>query len=396
MKSDILIIGGGQAGCMVAVALRQKKFTGSVLIIGEENHRPYQRPPLSKGFLNGEIELEKIYLKSNDYYKNNKISLITGKSVIMIDKENKNIELDNHEKFTYDKLVITTGSKLRKLNFDCNEKNIFYLRTIEDAINIQTVLNNKKHIIIIGAGYIGLEIAASAISKNINVTVLEMENRVMKRSVCSITSDFLEEKHTKYGVNFIFNISITEIKDHLGHKRIIFSDGNYIDSDAVVVGVGIEPNTELALKAGLECNNGILVDDNGQTSHKNIFSAGDCANHPNRIFQRRIRLESVHNAVEQAKTVAAAIKGENKPYNQVPWFWSNQYDVKLQIAGISSNYDECIVEGSLKEEKFTVFYFMKEKLVAVDTINNNKAFTKGRKLISSGARHQNFLEKNTI
>jgi 3-phenylpropionate/trans-cinnamate dioxygenase ferredoxin reductase subunit len=212
-----------------------------------------------------------------------------------------------------------------------------------------------------------------------------MEDRVMSRVICPVVSDFFQKKHEAEGVNFKFNVSVIDIEDSHNQKQIKCTDGTVIDTDAVVIGVGIKPNIELAVNSGLLCQDGIVVDENGQTSDDSIFAAGDCTNHPNNIYHKRLRLESVHNAVEQAKSVAASISGENKPYHQVPWFWSDQYNLKLQIAGISKNHDQYVVRGDIEEEKFTVFYLKKKKIIAVDTINNLKEFFNGKKLIAMGA-----------
>ena len=212
-----------------------------------------------------------------------------------------------------------------------------------------------------------------------------MEDRVMNRVICPVVSEFFQKKHRAEGVKFKFNASVIDIEDNHNQKQIKCTDGAVIDTDAVVIGVGIKPNIELAINSGLVCQDGIVVDENGQTSDESIFAAGDCTNHPNSIYHKRLRLESVHNAVEQAKSVAASISGENKPYHQVPWFWSDQYNLKLQIAGISQNYDQYIVRGDMEEEKFTVFYLKNKKIIAVDTINNLKEFFNGKKLIAMGA-----------
>ena len=331
IENGVVIIGAGQAGCMAAIALRQFKYKGTITLIGKENHLPYQRPPLSKGFLMDKIEEESLLLRSMAYYKNRKIKIFKNKTVVNIDRDKKTIILDDQFEQNYQQLILTTGSNLKKLKFSCNTNNLHYLRNIKDALEIKSTLNNKKNIAILGAGYIGLEIAAAAIKKKLEVTVVEMESTVMSRSVCSETSAFFLNKHEKMGVKFKLNTSIRDIKDHNNHKKIIFNDGTIIFSDAVVIGVGIKPNLKLALESGLKCNNGIIVDEHGQTSDKNIFASGDCTNHPNKILNTRLRLESVQNAVEQSKSVAAYITGVEKPYNQVPWFWSINMTLSFKL-----------------------------------------------------------------
>ena len=222
--------------------------------------------------------------------------------------------------------------------------------------------------------------------KNLEVRVLELDNKVMGRVVSPEVSHFFQKKHQSEGVEFKFNTSITDIEDRGKQKRIIFSDGSFLNTDVVVIGVGIKPNIELAKSSGLKCDNGILVDDNGQTSDPHIFAVGDCSNHPNDIFKQRLRLESVQNAVNQAKTIAASITGNHKPYQEVPWFWSDQYNIKLQIAGISKDHDHRVIRGSPEEEKFAVFYLKNNRLIAVDAINSPQEFTIGKKLIANKAK----------
>jgi len=385
VKSNVVIIGGGQAGCMTAIALRQKKYEGSILIINEENHLPYQRPPLSKGFLMDEVKEENLYLKSARYFEKNNIKLMTNKMVSEINTDNRTVIIDNLE-VNYDKLSISTGSSPNKISLSCKEKGIHYLRSISDAKNIKKTIKTKKDIVLIGAGYIGLEIAASSIKNGLKVTILEKETRVMSRSVCSKTSAFIQKKHEQEGVKFLFNLSIKDIDDYKNKKKIICSNGEVILADAVIIGVGIKPNIQLAKSSNLECKNGIVVDEYGRTSNRDIYAAGDCTNHPNNIYKKMLRLESVHNAIEQAKTVAISIMGDKKPYRQVPWFWSNQYNLKIQIAGISKDYDEYIVKDEIRNKKLAVFYLKKNKLIAVDAINNPKVFSQGKKLIAIGGK----------
>ena len=382
MKNDVVIIGAGHAGGMTAISLRQRKYQGSITLIGEENLLPYQRPALSKGFLSGDIEEKSLYLKSQDYFDKNNINIIRNCEVVAIDRNNKIVLLENQKQLGYEKLIIATGSIVKKLKTSSRETDLYYLRTIGDSLKIREKLRNKNKITIIGAGYIGLEIASIAIKKNLEVNVVELANRVMGRVVSSEVSDFFQKKHQSEGIEFKFNTSITDIENQGKQKKIICSDGSCFSTDVVVVGVGITPNVELAKSSGLTCDNGILVDENGQTSDPHIFAVGDCSNHPNNIFKQRLRLESVQNAVEQAKSIAASIAGSVKPYQAVPWFWSDQYNIKLQIAGISQNYDHCVVRGFPEEEKFAVFYQKDKRIIAVDAINSPKEFMVGKKWIA--------------
>jgi len=381
MKNSVVIIGAGHAGGMTAISLRRKKYQGPIKLIGEENFLPYQRPALSKRFLSGEIEEKRLYLKSKDYFNKNNINIINNTKVTAIDRNNKTIHLNNQEKIGYKKLVIATGSIVNQIKTSGRETNLYYLRTIGDSLKLREILSNKNKIVIIGAGYIGLEIASVAIKKNLKVIVLEQENRVMERVVSSEVSDFFQKKHQSEGVVFKFNSSINDIEDHGKQKRIICNDGSVLNTGSVIIGIGIKPNIKLAQNSGLACDNGITVNEIGQTSDRHIFAVGDCSNHPNNIFKSRLRLESVQNAVEQAQSVAETIASKQTPYHAIPWFWSDQYNIKLQIAGISKDHDHRVIRGHPEEERFAVFYQKEKRLIAIDTINSPREFAIGKKLI---------------
>ena len=383
MQYDVIIIGGGQAGAMSAITLRQKKFSGRILLISNEGYLPYQRPPLSKAFLTDLLLTESLYIKSGAYYKRNKIDILMNDTVELIDRNKKNIILENGGKYSYQKLVLATGSELNILDATCDKKNIYYLRTIDDSIKIRSLLEQQQKIVIVGAGYIGLEIAAAAIQKNQQVIVLEADNRVMSRSVCPETSNFFEAIHKKEGVNFFFNTLIEDIHQHNSQKIITVNNDESINADAIIIGIGVNPKIGLAVEAGLDCQNGILVNEFCQTSDDNIFAIGDCANYPNSIYGQRLRLESVQNALEQAKIAASTINGLDLPHDQIPWFWSDQYNIKLRIAGVATGYENYVVRGNISEEKFSVFYLKEERLIAIETINDNKSFSVGKKLIKN-------------
>ena len=384
MKNDVVIIGAGHAGGMAAISLRQRKYQGSITLVGEERFFPYQRPALSKGFLSGELGEKTLYLKSEDYFEKKKINVLRNSKVIAIDRSQKTLLLENQKQLGYKQLIIATGSVVNKLRIT-NREDVYYLRTIGDSLRIRKKLKNHKKITIIGAGYIGLEIASIAVKKNLEVKIVELENRVMGRVVSSEVSDFFQKKHQAEGVEFKFNSSITGIEPQGQQKRILCSDGSSFNTDFVVVGVGIQPNIELAESSGLRCNNGILVNDHGQTSDASVFAVGDCSNQPNKLFKKRLRLESVSNAVEQARSVAASIAGIQTGDQEVPWFWSDQYNLKLQIAGISQDHDHRVIRGCLEEEKFAVFYEKEKRLIAVDAINSPKEFMIGKKWIAMQA-----------
>lgn len=381
MKKKTIIIGAGHAGGMTAIFLSKKKYKGQIILIGQENHHPYQKPPLSKDFLTTTLESKHLYLKSENFYKRNSIRILKGQEVKKIDRQEKHLKLENGNQLDFENLVLATGSLLTKINTGCNGSNINYLRSIEDAIKLKNNLLNKKSVTIIGAGYIGLEVASSAIKHKLKTTIIEMEDSVMKRSVSNDVSNFFEYQHSKHGVKFLFNRSVNSIKNFKGRKEIVCNDGTVIHSDFVVVGVGVKPNMELAEEIGLECNNGIIVDENGVTNDPNIYAVGDCTNQFNKLYKKRLHFESVQNCIDQSNTVASSITGNHKPFVAVPWFWSDQYDLKLQIVGIREQYDEKIIRGNIKERKFSVLYLRNRKLISIECINQPKDFIASKKLI---------------
>ena len=386
MKSDsgVVILGAGHAGLMSAVCLRQKKYKGPILIVGKEKYLPYQRPPLSKSFIANEVSTENLYLKTENYFRKNNIDILIDRKAEYIDKNKKIIQLDNKKQLSYEKLIIATGSKLKKLNLNCTDENLFYLRDIDNAIRLRSALNQKKTMLIIGAGYIGLEVASIARKRNLKVTIVDISNRVMGRSVSKYTSDFLYKKHQAHGVKFEFDQTIKDIDDFNNKKRVIFDNGKTIDADLILLGIGVTANTELAEKSGLECKNGIIVDENCRTSESDIFAAGDCANQYRKLYNYRQRLESVHNATSQSKIISDVIIGKNIKDEEIPWFWSDQYNLKLLIAGLSMDHENYVVRGNASEEKFTVFYLKNERVIALEAINDQKSFSAGKKLIKTG------------
>ena len=383
MKYDVIIIGGGQAGSMLAITLRQQKFLGSILLISDESHLPYQRPPLSKSFLSCSTTTKSLYFKSSAYYEKNQIDILLNNNVTSINRTDKNIALENGKKFYYKTLVIATGSKLNTLDFHCDNNKIYYLKTINDSMKIRSLLDQQQKIVIIGAGYIGLEIAAAASKKNHQVIVLEADSRVMSRSVCPETSHFFELMHEKEGVHFFFNALIKNIHQHNNQKMITLNNHESINADAIIIGVGVKPKIDLAVAAGLDCENGITVNKFCQTSDDNIFAVGDCTNYPNTIYDQRLRLESVQNAIEQAKIAASKINEIDLPNDHIPWFWSDQYNIKLKIVGVATDYEHYVVRGNIAEKKFSVFYLKNGRLIALETINDNKSFSLGKKLIKN-------------
>ena len=382
--NNLVIIGTGQSAAQCALTLRRNMFKDNITMIGEEKHLPYQRPPLSKEFLSGEVSLERVFMKSKEFFDQNDVTIFTSTPVISIDRNKKILSLSNQEDLTYNKLVIATGSRVRKLNVEGSSlKNISYLRSIEDANRLKEYFKFGKKLVIVGAGYVGLEVAATAVKKGINVTLIEMENRIMSRTVDPVISKYFDSLHRQNGVEICLEAALEKFEGKDAVERVICSNGQIIEADGVLIGVGLLPNQELAESAGLNCNNGILVDEFGRTEDTSIFACGDCTNHPNTYLNKNLRLESVHNALEQAKTVAMSLLGKQEKYNQVPWFWSDQYDKKLQIVGFSDDHDELVIRGSIEEDNFMLFFLKEGKLIAVNAVNNPKEFLICKKLVAN-------------
>jgi 3-phenylpropionate/trans-cinnamate dioxygenase ferredoxin reductase subunit len=388
MTDTIVIAGAGHAAGQAAVSLRQGGFGGRIVMIGEEPYLPYQRPPLSKKFLAGELELDRLLIRHDKYYDEHDVEVRTSTRVESIDPVGRAVALSDGERLSYDRLVLATGSHTRKLDLSgADLAGVHYLRTIDDVKNIQTGFASGARMVVIGAGYIGLEVAAVAVTRGLSVTVVEVADRVMSRVVAPEVSAFFERVHREEGVDILCGRGPKS--SLVGEKKVAAlqsADGTELPADLVVIGVGIAPTVDIAEAAGIDCDDGILVDEFCRTSDPNILAIGDCTNHPNKLLGRRLRLESVHNAQEQAKTAAATLCGELKPYNQVPWFWSDQYDLKLQIVGVSGEHDSLVLRGDPAGRSFAAFYMKGDLLIAVDAINSAREFMLSKKLIAAGAR----------
>ena len=381
-KEKTLIIGGGQAACQTATSLKSKKYDGEIKIFCSENYLPYQRPPLSKKFLMGELDKERLFFKPEKFYTENEISINLNSFVQRIDIENKEIFLENNKKENYDNLVIATGTIPRKIDSEKKiSDKVFYLRSIEDVLNIRDKIKESKKVTIIGGGYIGLEVAAIINNLGLQVTIVEMASRILERVTSETISSFYTKVHRQAGVEILTNTSVEGLSENNNGIEVITSNGGII-SDFVIVGIGVLPCDTLAFESGIEVKNGIIVDEFCKTSNDSVFSAGDCTMHPNNFYNKNIRLESVHNAIEQGKTVATSIIGEKTAYNQVPWFWSDQYETKLQIVGLLDNYDDIIVRGDKEKQSFAVFYLKDNAIIASDCINRPAEHMMSRKLIS--------------
>lgn len=385
MSETYIVIGAGHAGGMAVANLRSKGFDGNLILYGEEPYDPYERPPLSKHLLAGEIEIERTYLKKPDWYAGKNIDLRKNVRVESIDRAAKTVTDSTGATVGYDKLLLATGTRVRKLSIPgADLEGIFYLREIDDTLAIQERMTAGAKVVIVGGGYIGLEVAAVAVKAGCDVTVLEGLDRVMNRVVAPEVSAFYEDVHREAGVKIHCGVGVTGFSGGASITQVECADGTAYPADIAVVGIGVIPNVELAEVAGLEVDNGVVVDEFAQTSDPDIWAAGDVTNHPNAILGGRLRLESVQNAVDQAKTAAAAMTGNPKPYAEVPWFWSDQYDLKLQIVGLSQPDDEVVVRGDPASHSFSVVYLRGGKFVAINAINAIKDFMASKKLVAAG------------
>lgn len=392
MSESFIIVGAGQAAAQAVTTLRSAGFGGTITVYGDEPYLPYQRPPLSKKFLMGEIGRDRLELKPLSFYEGAGVVLKLGVSVISIDRTNRIALVSDGTSARYDKLLLATGAHVRRVRLPgVDLQNVFYLRTIADVDAIRPRLQPGRNVVLVGGGYIGLEVAAVAAKHGCKVNVLEMADRVMNRVVCEPVSDFYQQEHRKAGVTLTLNAMVAGFEGAGGTlTQVQISDGHHVPADLAIIGVGVDPNVALADAAGLTCQNGILVDEFGATSDPDIFAAGDCTNHPNPFVGGLIRLESVQNAIDQAKHAALAMLGKKTPYGEVPWFWSDQYDLKLQIAGIRAGHDEMVMRGDPKKRQFAVFYLRgglaDGQVVAVESVNAVPEYMIGRKLIAARAR----------
>jgi 3-phenylpropionate/trans-cinnamate dioxygenase ferredoxin reductase subunit len=380
----IVIVGAGHAAGQLITTLKQQKFTGRIVLIGDEPHLPYQRPPLSKKFLAGELATERLYVKPPSFFDDPNIDLRLSTHVTSIDCAKKTVQTSCGDNIAYDTLVLALGARVRRLPIDGAElQGVHYLRNIADVEAIRASVANAKRVAIIGAGYIGLEVAAVTRQLGLDVTVIEMAERVMSRVVSPVISDFYQTEHANHGVKIRLATGVTALRGNHAVASVETGDGEQIAADFAVIGVGVIPNTELAEAAGLRVANGIVVDDRCRSSAPDVYAIGDCTLHPNRIYDRDLRLESVHNALEQAKTAANNICGKDSQYDQVPWFWSDQYDLKLQIAGLSQGYDEVVVRGDPATRSFACLYLKNGRLIATDAVNAPREFVQSKALIAN-------------
>ncbi|HEX2591413.1 MAG TPA: FAD-dependent oxidoreductase [Rhizomicrobium sp.] len=381
MNEHIVIVGAGQSGAQAVASLRSEGFTGAMTMIGDEPFPPYQRPPLSKAYLNGSMERERLFLKPDAFYADAKCELILGVGATHIDRARKVVVLADGREIAYDKLLIATGSRVRKIPVPgADLPGIFYLRGIADVDALREKFQSVKNLAIVGGGYIGLEVAAVGRKAGLEVTVFEAMDRVMARAVSKPISDFYEKVHRDAGVNLLLNTGVERFEGE-GALQAIRAGGKSYAAEAALVGIGIGPNVELAKDAGLKCDDGIVVDNGAQTEDPNIFAAGDCTKHTGREGLQ-LRLECVQNAIDQAKHAALTMTGKSTNYQEVPWFWSDQYDLKLQIAGLIRPTDSIVLRGDPASRKFAAFHLRDGVVAAVESVNAAPEYLMGRKMIA--------------
>ncbi|WP_299616911.1 NAD(P)/FAD-dependent oxidoreductase [Pelagibius sp.] len=382
--SRIVIVGAGQAGASLAAKLRALGHDGSITLIGSEHAPPYQRPPLSKKYLMGELDAERLYLRPETFYGEQGIELRGGVTVTAIDRSAKAVALDNGENLAYDQLALTTGSDPIRLPGEIGGTlaGVYTLRSLADADAMAAEFVEGRRVLVIGGGYIGLEIAAVAAARGLAVTLVEMAERILQRVAAPATSGFFADLHRAHGVDLREGTAVTGLTGEGRVSAASFADGTSLDIDFAVVGIGIRPSTGLAEAAGLAVENGIRVDGDGRTSDPAIFAAGDCTSFPYR--GGRVRLESVGNAIDQAEATAASMMGGTAGYRARPWFWSDQYDVKLQIAGLSAGYDKTVVRAGGGARAQSVWYYRGDELLAVDAMNDPRSYMMGKRWIEAG------------
>jgi 3-phenylpropionate/trans-cinnamate dioxygenase ferredoxin reductase subunit len=385
LNASVVIVGAGHAGGTLAALLRQYGHTGSIVMVGDEPIAPYQRPPLSKAWLKGEADADSLALRPLEFYAEANIDFRPSVRAVKLERSARKVQLSDGSQLDYDVLVIATGARAIALPIPgADLAGVLSLRTAADAEALKTQVGPGKKLAVVGGGYIGLEVAASGRALGAEVVVLEREARLLARVACEALSTFFRDVHEQHGVTFELGASVTGFVGEDGHiTGVALADGRVIPCDTAVVGVGVIPNDELAVDSGLETARGIVVDLEARTADPHVFAIGDVAHRPMPIYGRMFRMESVPNALEQAKQAACAITGRAAPAGEVPWQWSDQYNLKLQIAGYAFDVDEIIVRGDPKSGKFAVFHLKGDQLQSVEAINSPPEFMMGRQLIGN-------------
>lgn len=380
-----VVIGASHAGAQLAASLRQEKWAGEIVLIGDEAALPYHRPPLSKAYLAGKHTLHELAIRSADFYEKQQIQLL-DQTVASVDPSTRNLMLSNGESMAYDELALCTGARPRRLDMTgADLPGIYYLRTAREVEAIRTAAATVDRAVIIGGGYIGLEVAASLRALGLDVVLLEAAERVLQRVTAYEMSRFFTRIHREEGVDVRTGVEVKEFSGDHQVREVILAGGESIRADMVIIGVGVEPNTDLALAAGLIVEDGVLIDAHARTSDPHITAAGDCTCQDTVRYGRRIRLESVPSATEQAKVAAASMCGKSKEISALPWFWSDQYDLKLQIAGLNTGYDEIVLDGDPAHDRdFTCYYLREGELIAADCVNRPRDFMAAKRDITQG------------
>jgi len=385
MGMKIVVIGAGQAACSFAARYREHDKRSALVIIGDEPLHPYQRPPLSKKYITGEMSAERLLLRPPDWYQDNDIQCVTGQQAMAIDRTHKTITLSGGAVIEWDRLVLATGSAPRGLPAAIGGalEGVYLLRSVADADQIRAELVKGRRVLVIGGGYIGLEASAIAAQSGLKVTLVEAADRILQRVACPETSDYFRKLHADNAVTIHENCRLDHFEETNGRvSAAMLEDGTRIDTDFVLAGIGIMPNTGLAEKAGLAVDGGVVVDNHCQTSDPAIFATGDCT-----VFDFKgmsTRLESVQNAIDQAECVADNMAGHVRAYQPVPWFWSDQYEVKLQIAGLNRGYDRIVVRAGERFGSLTHWYFAGSTFLAVDAMNDPRSYMVGKRLLEAG------------
>jgi 3-phenylpropionate/trans-cinnamate dioxygenase ferredoxin reductase subunit len=380
----LVIIGGSYAAQQIAASARECGYAEPITLISDEAFLPYQRPPLSKGFPSGKVEQDALILRPDSFYAENRIDLMLDTRVEQIDRQKKIVVTAGGQSIPYDKLAIATGARARLFKGPGAELDgVLPVRSLADAIDLRDRAPKVSEIVVIGGGFIGLEVASALRTLGKTVTVIEFAPRLLGRAVGPILSDFMADYHRAQGVHIVLNESVTEIRGENGRvTSVLCSKGDSFPADLVVVGIGALPNTELAEAAGLACRDGIIVDEHARTSDPDIVAAGDCTRHPSVFAGKSLRLESVQNALDQAKIAGATLAGLDKVYDTVPWFWSDQYTLNLQMVGLADGHDQSVMRGSVEEGKFSLFYYKAGNLVGVESVSRPSDHAISRRILA--------------
>lgn len=385
MQQGLVILGASYAGVQAGISAREKGYQAPIRIVADELHLPYQRPPLSKAFLSEEFAHSGLFLRGHDYFRAQGIELLLGHRAIALDRSASRVCLDSGDRLPFDQLVIATGSRARRLAIPGHDRDgIVYLRTLDDAMALKPRLQAASEVVIIGGGFIGLEVASTVAKRGKKATLIEAQSRLLERAVSAPISQYLLELHRSHGVDIRFNDSVVAIAGSGAVHEVVCGSGLRVPADLIVVGIGGIANDDLAVQSGIACSNGIDVDAHGRTDAQNIYAAGDVSNHHNSFADRRVRLEAVQNATDQGRAAGSIIAGKPEAYDAVPRFWSDQYDSKLQIVGLSAPSDQAVIRGDARDGKFSVFQYRAGRLAAVDSINRPGDQMIARRLITAG------------